>query len=124
MYELILVFVVGFALTFLVVPWIIPKLKFRGLTGKDRNKPDIPEVPEMGGFGIVAGFAAGVLIAVGLSTFPFFELNFELNLILILAALSTILVMAIIGIIDDLFVSMPWHGFCKFNNKARNIPAL
>ena len=87
----------------MIIPWLIPKLKTKGLTGKDRNKPDLPEIPEMGGFGIIAGFSAGVLVAVGLFTFPFFELNFELNLILILAALSTILVMAIIGIIDDLF---------------------
>ena len=103
MLELLLVFAVAFAFTFITIPWIMPKLKRRGLTGKDRNKPSLPETPEMGGFGIIAGFSAGVLVAVALFTFPFFELNLNLGLITILAALSTILIMAIIGVIDDLF---------------------
>ncbi len=99
MYELILVCAAAFILTFLTIPWIIPKLKIKGLTGKDRNKPDLPEIPEMGGFGIIAGFSAGVLMAVGLSTFS----GLNLDLILVLAALSTILIMGVIGIVDDLF---------------------
>ena len=99
MYELILIFAAAFTLTFITIPWLIPKLKIRGLTGKDRNKPGTPQVPEMGGFGIAAGFAAGVLVAVGLSSF--FGLNLNLNFVL--AALSTVLIMAVIGIIDDLF---------------------
>ena len=102
MYELILVFITAFALTFITIPWLIPKMKRRGLTGKDRNKPGLPEVPEMGGFGIIAGFSAGVLVAVGLSSFFGLQFGLNLNLVLVLAALSTILLMAIIGIIDDL----------------------
>ena len=101
-YSLIPVPVISFFMTLIMMPWIIPKLKRAGLVGRDVNKPGRPEVPEMGGFGIVFGFSSGILIAIALSTF-FNAFGQDFQLISILAALSTILIMSLIGIFDDLF---------------------
>ncbi|RLI92939.1 MAG: UDP-N-acetylglucosamine--dolichyl-phosphate N-acetylglucosaminephosphotransferase [Candidatus Altiarchaeales archaeon] len=101
MHALILIVLVSFIVTFISTPWIIPKLKRAGLTGRDMNKKNKPEIPEMGGFGIIFGFSSGVLLAIALSTF--FNQIPELELKFIFAALSTILIMSLVGIFDDLF---------------------
>jgi UDP-N-acetylglucosamine--dolichyl-phosphate N-acetylglucosaminephosphotransferase len=103
MYVLIIsIFLASFIVTLLSTPWIMPKLKRSGLTGKDLNKENNPEIPEMGGFGIIFGFSSGILIAIALVTFfGFASTGIELEFIF--AALSTILIMSIIGIFDDLF---------------------
>jgi UDP-N-acetylglucosamine--dolichyl-phosphate N-acetylglucosaminephosphotransferase len=44
----------------LVAPVAIRKLKGAGMTGQDRHKPGRPEVAEMGGVVVFAGFMAGV----------------------------------------------------------------
>lgn len=91
-------FFAPFIVTYLLTRALIPKLIKAGMTGKDENKSDFPEIPEMGGIAIIAGLSAGLLLAISYNTL--FALNF--NLIFILAALSTILIIAIIGICDDL----------------------
>ena len=102
MYEFLVVLLASFLVTFVSTPWIIPKLKRAGLVGKDVNKPHEPEVPEMGGFGIVFGLTAGILLAVALFT-SFQSFGSGFTLVYLLAALSTILLMALVGLFDDLF---------------------
>jgi UDP-N-acetylglucosamine--dolichyl-phosphate N-acetylglucosaminephosphotransferase len=100
---MILYFLVLFTaliVTFFTMKLLIPRLKQAGITGKDLNKEQAPEVPEMGGLGIVAGFSSGILLAIGLETF--YEPFQSLNLIALLAALGTVLIVSIIGIMDDL----------------------
>ncbi len=94
----VLSFIVAVVLTGL----LIPRLIRAGIKGKDENKEGNPEVAEMGGFGIVAGFSAGLLLAIFFSSF----FSFELNLVYVLAAVITINTIAFIGIVDDL-LSMP-----------------
>lgn len=77
---------------------LIPRLKRFGITGKDVNKEGRPEVAEMGGLAIVAGFTAGVLLAIMLNTFN----GLEFNITYVLAALVTIHAMGFIGVVDDL----------------------
>ncbi len=102
MYGLILIFLVSFIVTFLSTLWIMPKLKKAGLTGIDLNKKNKPKIPEMGGFGIIFGFSSGILLAIALLTFfDFISPGVELKFIF--ASLSTILIMSLIGIFDDLF---------------------
>lgn len=103
MYTLALIFLVSFLTTFFSTPWIIPKLKRAGLTGKDMNKPNKIELPEMGGFAVIFGLSAGILLAIALSTFRlgFFDEEFQIRFIL--AAFLTILLMGLLGIFDDLF---------------------
>ncbi len=102
MYAFISIFLVSFLTTFLLTPWIIPKLKRANIIGIDMNKPNKPEIPEMGGFAVIFGLSTGVLLAIALSTF-FGFFNGEFHLRFILAAFSTIMLMALIGIFDDLF---------------------
>jgi len=96
LYLLVLAF--SFAVTFGFSRLLIPRLKRFGFTGKDVNKPDKPEVAEMGGIAIIAGFTAGILLAIFFYTF--FDTEFQL--IPILAGLITIHSLSFIGIVDDL----------------------
>ena len=102
-----IVFLISFLVAFFSVPVLIRKFKKAKITGKDVHKPGKPEIPEMGGLSIVAGLVSGVLCAVALSTltssqmfnYPFILFS---NLTALYAALTTILIIAIIGLFDDL----------------------
>ncbi len=96
---LLLSFAISFAVTFVLTPYWIKAAKRVGLVGKDMNKYDKPEVAEMGGIAVIAGFLAGIFYYIGLSTFYFKQNEF---IIYIFAAISCILIISIIGIIDDL----------------------
>jgi UDP-N-acetylglucosamine--dolichyl-phosphate N-acetylglucosaminephosphotransferase len=74
-------------------------MKRRGLVGKDMNKLDKPDVPELGGIGVWAGLNAGIISAIFTSTYLGL---IEINLTVLLAGYSTVLIIAFIGIIDDL----------------------
>ncbi len=112
---------------------IAPRLKKAGITGKDENKTDAPEIPEMGGLAIVAGFSAGLLLAIFIHSF--FDL--EVNLVYLLAAVITIHTIAFIGVVDDLlsipqwlkailplFAAMPLVALKAATNTAMVIPFI
>lgn len=82
-------------MTFVVMPWLIPRLKARGVVGRDQNKPGAPEVAEMGGVGVIIGFFAGVSAML--------VLNGATNEELLNVSLSAILGAAFVGMMDDLF---------------------
>ena len=82
-------------MTFVVIPWLIPRLKARGVVGKDLNKPSKPDVAEMGGIAVVVGFFAGVSVLVAL--------NGTKNIDLLDVSLSAVLGAAFVGMMDDLF---------------------
>ncbi len=96
---LLISFVVSFAVTYLLIPPWIRAAHRIGLVGRDMNKFAKPEVAEMGGIAVVSGFVAGVLYYIGLSTFYF---NQDANLVYVLAVLATVLIITIIGMLDDL----------------------
>ncbi|VVB50999.1 Phospho-N-acetylmuramoyl-pentapeptide-transferase [uncultured archaeon] len=102
MLELLAVPAAAFVVTWLLIPWMMPRLLAAGISGKDRCKDGDVAVPEMGGLAIVTGFLVGVLIAVALSTFNVIPLR--LSLPALLAAFSTVLITALIGIVDDLLL--------------------
>ncbi len=89
-------FLVALATTFLIIPWIIPRLKARGVVGRDLNKPGSPEVAEMGGIPVVIGFFAGVSVMLSFNGLGEEEALFN-------ASLTAILGAAFVGIMDDLF---------------------
>jgi len=64
------------------------------------NKPGTPEVVEMGGLGIAAGFGSGILLAIALESF--FGQVIAVDLVALFAGLSTIAIVVIIGILDDI----------------------
>ena len=96
--------VLSFAVTFILAKVLIPRLKKAGITGKDENKEGSPEIPEMGGISIIAGFSAGLLLAIFLNSF----LGFEFNFVNVLAAIITIQIIGMIGMIDDLLNIPQW----------------
>lgn len=75
------------------------KARAAGMTGKDMHKPDKPEVPEMGGIAIAAGFIGAVLLGLALNT----ALHLQLGTTEVIAALLTVCIVAIIGMLDDIF---------------------
>lgn len=83
------------AMTFVIIPWLTPRLKARGIVGKDLNKPSKPEVAEMGGIAVVVGFFAGVSVLVALDGIT--------NIDLLNVSLSAALGAAFVGMMDDLF---------------------
>jgi len=82
-------------MAYILLPWLIPRLHAQGVVGKDLNKPDKPEIAEMGGIAVVIGFFAGVSVLFAMdgveSTDRFY------------VSLSAALGAAFVGMMDDLF---------------------
>ena len=95
-----LIFIVSFAVSFVVFPIIIPRLKRAGIMGKNMNNDNQEEIAEMGGLVTAVGFGAGIVVAIALRSF--FNLFLSISLTSILAALATVLIVVIIGVFDDL----------------------
>ena len=97
---LFLSFLLSFLSTFFVIPLWIKKAKKAGLVGQDMNKSGKPEVAEMGGICVAAGFLVGVLFYIGIQTFYFN--GGVLIAPYIFACLCTILIITLVGTIDDI----------------------
>jgi UDP-N-acetylglucosamine--dolichyl-phosphate N-acetylglucosaminephosphotransferase len=93
--ELAAGFIVGLAMTYIITPWLIPKLREKGIVGEDLNKPNRPKVVEMGGIAVVIGFFTGISVVL--------VLDGVTNKELLYVSLSAILGAAFIGILDDIF---------------------
>lgn len=86
---------IAFLVTFLVMPSLIRRLKNADIVGKDIHKLTKPEVAEMGGIGILFGFAIAIMVGVYLC--PEWQSQLTITLIVILLT-------GIIGIVDDLIM--------------------
>lgn len=95
---LLLCIAAGFLITLLSMPVWIRRAKSIGMVGRDMHKPNRPEVAEMGGICVVAGFVGSVFIYIGLETFYFSDVSHNIP---ILALLNTVLIACVIGIMDD-----------------------
>ena len=96
---LFLSFIISFIATLLVTPYWIKRAQKAGLTGRDMNKYNKVEVAEMGGVIVVFGFIFGVLYYIALRNFYF---SFDQTTLPILAAVTTVLIITLVGVIDDL----------------------
>jgi UDP-N-acetylglucosamine--dolichyl-phosphate N-acetylglucosaminephosphotransferase len=93
---------ISFFCTYLIVPFWIRKAKQIGLVWEDMNKPKREKnVAGSGGITVVIGATIGVLLYIAIQTF-YFKSSDGIS-ISILAMLSTLLLVAGIGLIDDLF---------------------
>ena len=101
---LIGILLISFIISFLLFPVMIFRLKKVGIVGKNMHSEIQEEVVEMGGLVTVVGFGVGIFTVIAVKTF--FNIFPSVDLISILVALSTILIVVLIGIFDDL-VSMP-----------------
>jgi UDP-N-acetylglucosamine--dolichyl-phosphate N-acetylglucosaminephosphotransferase len=95
-----LAFIASLVLTFVLTPLLIRSALGKNITDRDSNKPGKPVVAAMGGFAIFGGVAGGTLIA--LLAINFYDHQFQFATML-LAALLSISIVALIGVFDDLF---------------------
>jgi UDP-N-acetylglucosamine--dolichyl-phosphate N-acetylglucosaminephosphotransferase len=92
---------VSFILTAFILPRWIKKCKETGLLWEDMNKIDHPKnVASSGGVVVITSFVLGVLSYVAIRTFLFKADGTTLS---IFALISVILLLAIVGLTDDLF---------------------
>lgn len=93
-----MVFGFAFAASAFIAMKVMPKLRSAGIVGKDMHKAEKPEIPEMGGVSIVAGYVGAVLFGIALNAF----FGFSFRIPEVFAALIAALIVAIIGVFDDM----------------------
>ena len=97
MLRLLLAVIISFVCVVTLMPATIKLLKERGVTGTDVHKPERPDIPKGGGFILLFAMVTGLLIIIGITTF------IEEGLVnpALLAALVSILMAGMIGLLDD-----------------------
>jgi len=93
-------FFISFLVTFFTIRQVIPRLHREELIGRDLNKPERPEIPEMGGLALFLGWTAGILSVIGLKTF--LDIFQGVRMVPALMALLTTALISHIGVMDDL----------------------
>jgi UDP-N-acetylglucosamine--dolichyl-phosphate N-acetylglucosaminephosphotransferase len=93
---LVLILLVSFLVTLKLTPIVSKQLVKVGITGRDVHKKDRPVLAEMGGISIVAGVVFGLSVAIA-----FYE--GVISLAILFGALTCMLIIAIVGIVDDIF---------------------
>ncbi len=93
----------SFALTLLILVWMLPRLKAAGMTGKDVNKPGKPDVPEMGGLAVLLALIITISFVLALDSFSIIRIGDNVP---IMAVTLSLVFVGLIGIIDD-FLDMP-----------------
>ncbi len=99
-WSIIVSVLIGFITTYFLTPLSIDFLKSSGILGIDQQKKDRPEIPTSGGISVIFGFLTAVSIFIGIRTFVFVSVENSL----VLASLSSVLVIGLIGLIDDIHV--------------------
>ena len=97
---LLLTILVSFICTYLSLPYWIKKTKQIGLIWEDMHKVGHPKnVAGSGGMMVLFGFVLGVLLYLAIKTFYFGDSG---DSIFIFALLSSVLIVGLIGMLDDL----------------------
>jgi len=89
-----IIYLISFFVTILATLVWIRFAKIHGITGKDMNKFNKPQIPEMGGIPILCGFTIGVLL-----------LNNPVGFVVLLTTLGV----GIVGLIDDKINLEQWQ---------------
>jgi UDP-N-acetylglucosamine--dolichyl-phosphate N-acetylglucosaminephosphotransferase len=90
---------VSFFVTFVVTPFWIPRARKAKLVGHDVHKKEKPEITELGGLCVIAGFIVALLFYVATRIFSH---NSSENLVFIFATIIAILIATGIGFVDDI----------------------
>lgn len=93
----------GFATTLIGTPYAKRYLLSSGIYGIDQQKPGKPRLPTSGGLPVLFGFIVSVTSYLGFVAF--FGVA-DVNVSLILAALSSVAIIALIGFIDDIHIDI------------------
>ena len=62
-YAIIILIAVSFFTTLVITPWVIRFMRNIGLNVKDMNKKGKPLIPISGGFAVLIGICAGIMVA-------------------------------------------------------------
>lgn len=100
--RLLIPLLASFLITLFLIPIWIKKSVLYGFVGKDMNKYNKVKISEGGGIVVIAGFILGILLYVAIKQFFF---NSEENLIEIFVITTSLLILAMIGLIDG---SLGW----------------
>jgi len=95
--AIITALVVSAAITLIIIPPLMKKMRERGIVGLDWNKRDKVEIPELGGIAVLFAFPIGVAIATGLM-----KLLGTFNSAPMLGVIGVLFISGMIGIIDDI----------------------
>ncbi|MHA2353725.1 MAG: hypothetical protein ACXADC_00990 [Candidatus Thorarchaeota archaeon] len=96
MLTVLIAIILAFSIVVLAMPSTIRILKEKGIIGIDVHKPDKPEIAKGGGFVVLFALVTSLLIVIGITTFQGEEVDTGL-----LAALVSILLAGMIGLLDD-----------------------
>ncbi|AAK40422.1 UDP-N-acetylglucosamine--dolichyl-phosphate N-acetylglucosaminephosphotransferase [Saccharolobus solfataricus] len=92
--AILLPILISFFISYITTVWVIRQAKKSRFVGKDINKPDKPEIPLLGGIGIIAGFIAG--------SFSLLLTDVRSERVIPAVILSSLLI-AFLGLLDDIF---------------------
>ncbi len=98
MLLMLMVALVSFVIVVMFMPGTIRMLREKDIVGIDVHKHNKPEVPKGGGFVFLFAIVASILVVIGVTTFQEGNVNPGL-----LAALVSILMAGMIGLLDDTF---------------------
>ncbi|MFB6203989.1 MAG: hypothetical protein ABEK01_05855 [Candidatus Nanohaloarchaea archaeon] len=93
----------GFLTTLIGTPYARKYLLLSKIYGKDQQKPGKPRLPTSGGVAVLFGFVVSVSTYLGLVSFLG---SGSARLELILASLSSVTIISIIGLIDDIHINV------------------
>src|SRR3989344_2319285 len=96
---ILIILALSFIVTLISSKFWIRAARKVGLLGKDMHKLDKREIPEMGGVAVLCGFFIGVFFYVAFMTFFGNDIS---KTVKIFALITTVLLMAFIGIVDDI----------------------
>jgi len=103
MYILLASLLLGFLAVFMGTPYAKRYLLLSGIIGVDQNKEDKPRLPTSGGIVVLFGFILAVTSYLGLSALTG---TGNVNVALTLAAMSSAILIALIGLLDDIHVNL------------------
>lgn len=121
MLSLGLSLLIGFGSTLIASPFGRRYMKASGLVGVDQQKEDKPELASSGGIVVLFGFLTAVCFYIGLNSLLG---NFGLNLGLVLAALASISIISLIGLMDDIYVISKSDEGVKREGLSQDVKAL
>ena len=97
--EILLSAIVAAIATFISGKFIIPLLVRAGLVAQDINKEKRPMLPSSGGFLLIIGLFAGIMSLIAAYNYV---IKADLNPEALLLGLSSIIIISLIGFVDDL----------------------
>jgi len=93
-YTVAIIAAISFAIVAFSTGKLARKMTWLGYVDKDVNKLNKPLIPKIGGISVILGFVVALLLSLQLSS--------QVNTIFLLAAINTVILIAFLGLVDDI----------------------